>query len=137
MPQADMPAELLETYRGKSPRPSDWAEYWDQALAELDQVDPDYLIEPDEDFQVPGVQCSHLWFTGVGGARIHAQLMRPTAFTGRRPAMLLFHGYEGHSHDYFEKLPIVMTQLLLMLNHTEFIGQWVWDNSSDTWGDDY
>ncbi len=113
MSQPDMPIEQLKQYRGKTPKPADWEDYWKKALQELDDVDPAYELEEDTDFQVPGVKCSHLWFTGTGGARIHAQLMVPTGFTGKRPAMLLFHGYEGHSHDYFEKLPFAQSGIVV------------------------
>ncbi|WP_418666467.1 alpha/beta fold hydrolase [Allofournierella sp.] len=108
MPQIDWPLEQLKTYRGKSPRPADWQAYWARALGELETADLSYTYEKDP-IRVPGVECGHLWFRGVGGARVHAQLMRPTGFLGPRPAMLLFHGYEGHSHDWYEKLPFAQS----------------------------
>jgi cephalosporin-C deacetylase len=41
-----------------------------------------------------------MYFTGVGGARIHAKLVHPAKMTGRRPAVLLFHGYTGNAGDW-------------------------------------
>ena len=113
MAQPDMTIDQLERYMGRTAKPQGWEDYWKTAMAELDALPIQHTIEEDATFHVPGVRCSHLWFTGVGGARIHAQLMVPTSFSGKRPAMLLFHGYEGHSHDYFEKLPFVQSGIVV------------------------
>ena len=113
MAQPDMPLEELKVYMGSTPKPEDWEQYWQTALEALNRWPVQYTLEEDEGFRVPGVVCSHLWFTGLGGARIHAQLMKPTAFPGKRPAVLLFHGYEGHSHDYFEKLPFAQSGIVV------------------------
>ncbi|MCB0062715.1 MAG: acetylxylan esterase, partial [Caldilineaceae bacterium] len=68
----DMPFEKLHTYEGTNPRPADFDEYWDRGLAEMNALDPQIEIVPAE-FQTPFARCSHLYFTGVGGARIHAK----------------------------------------------------------------
>ncbi len=96
----DMPLERLKEYRGINPRPADFDEYWDAALAEMNAVDPQMEIVDDPDFQLLTVRCSHLWFTGVGGARIHAKLFRPRDPQGLHPAVLRFHGYAGNSGDW-------------------------------------
>lgn len=75
----DMPFEQLEGYEGTNPRPADFDDYWDHALADLDRTDPDVAIRP-ADFSTSFAVCSHLAFSGTGGARIHAKLLRP-----RRP----------------------------------------------------
>jgi len=54
-------------------------------------------------FAAPGAECFDLWFTGVGGARLYAKYLRP-AGPGPHPAVLQFHGYSGHSGDWFDKL---------------------------------
>lgn len=108
MPQIDMPLEELHRYNGKSPRPADYDAYWSRALDALNRQSLDFSLEAAE-FAVPGVECFHLWFVGVGGARVHAKFMRPTAFSGTRPAVLLFHGYEGSSKDWFDKLPFAQS----------------------------
>ena len=100
----DMPLEQLKEYRGINPRPADFDEYWDKALAEMNAVDPQVEIIPDEDFQVPFATCSHLWFTGVGGARIHAKLLQPKNAEKKHPAILNFHGYSANSGDWLGKL---------------------------------
>lgn len=56
------------------------------------------------DFQTPFAECIHLYFTGVGGARVHAKLLRPVNRTEPGPAVLMFHGYSGSSGDWSDKL---------------------------------
>src|ERR1041384_6068888 len=100
----DMPFDQLLTYEGTNPRPDDFDEYWARALADLADQPADVEIVPSE-FQTPYARCSHLWFTGTGGARVHAKLLRPVTPAG--PAVLAFHGYHGDSGDWVEKLPYV------------------------------
>jgi cephalosporin-C deacetylase len=101
-----MPFEELLTYQGSTPRPADFDEYWARALAALAVVPADVEITPAE-FQTPYARCSHLWFTGTGGARVHAKLLQPVAATEPHPAVLEFHGYSGSSGDWMSKLPYV------------------------------
>ncbi|MFL6119143.1 acetylxylan esterase [Actinophytocola sp.] len=100
----DMPFDDLLTYRGSSPRPADFDEYWARALADLDNQPAEVEIVPAE-FQTPYARCSHLWFTGTGGARVHAKLLQPREPRG--PAVLEFHGYTNYSGDWVTKLPYV------------------------------
>ncbi len=100
MPMLDKPLRELEQYTGVSPRPADFDAYWQRALDEMRALDTDCTLTPAE-FQVPGVaQCSELTFTGVGGARVHARFMRPLMFSGKRPAVLMFHGYKGRADSW-------------------------------------
>jgi cephalosporin-C deacetylase len=102
----DLPLEQLRVYRGKNPRPTDFDSFWDSSLVEMRSIDPKVELTPAE-FQVPYVECFHLFFTGVDEARIHAKLMRPANATSPHPAVLLFHGYTGDSGDWFDKLGFV------------------------------
>ncbi len=99
----DMPFEELETYQGRNPRPADFDEFWEQSLAEMRAVDPQVELVP-ADFQVPYAECFHLYFTGVGGARVHAQFLRPKNSPTPHPAVLMFHGYSGNAGDWSSKL---------------------------------
>ena len=63
----DFPLDKLQTYQGINPRPADFDAYWDAALAEMHALDPQMELVPAE-FQAPGAECFHLYFTGVGGA---------------------------------------------------------------------
>jgi len=99
----DMPLEKLRTYQGTNPRPQDFDSYWGRALEEMHGLDPKIEIIP-ADFDVPYARCSHLYFTGVGGARIHARLIQPKKAADGHPAVLMFHGYSGNCGDWSDKL---------------------------------
>jgi cephalosporin-C deacetylase len=100
----DMPFEKLKEYKGVNPKPADFDAYWKKALAEMRAVDPQIEIIPDAEFQVPFATCSHLGFTGVGGARIHAKLLQPKNAGKKHPAVLQFHGYSANCGDWGDKL---------------------------------
>jgi len=102
----DMPLEELQTYQGMNPKPGDFDSYWSTALAEMRALDPSVELKP-ADFQTSFAKCSHLYFTGVGGARVHAKLLQPKQSNGAGPAVLKFHGYSGDSGDWFDVLPFV------------------------------
>ena len=102
----DLPIEQLRTYRGKNPCPSDFDLFWDKSLIEMRSINPKVELIAAE-FQASNVECFHLFFTGMGGARIHAKLLRPANAPSPRPAVLLFHGYSGDSGDWFDKLGYV------------------------------
>ncbi|GAA5002170.1 acetylxylan esterase [Actinopolymorpha pittospori] len=99
----DMSREKLDSYVGTNPRPADFDDYWTAGLAELDTLDPKVEIEP-ADFQTAFAECSHLWFTGTGGARVHAKLLRPRNATEPHPGVVHFHGYSGRSADWSDLL---------------------------------
>lgn len=99
----DLPLEQLKTYQGKNPCPLDFNSFWDKSLREMQSSDSQIEIEPAE-FQIPNAECFHLYFTGVGGARVHAKLLHPRNAPCPHPAVLLFHGYTGDSGDWFDKL---------------------------------
>ena len=102
----DYPLDILKTYQGCNPRPSDFDPFWDNSLAEMHSTEPDIELIPAQ-FQVPGAECFHLYFNGVGGARVHAKLLRPKPSSGPHPAVLMFHGYSIDSGDWSDKLNYV------------------------------
>jgi cephalosporin-C deacetylase len=102
----DFSFEKLQTYQGINPRPHDFDEYWDRALAELDTLDLDVELIPAE-FQAPFAECFHMYFTGTGGARVYAKLLRPKNAPEPHPAVLMFHGYSGSSGEWSDKLSYV------------------------------
>lgn len=96
--------ELLK-YQGSSPKPRDFDAYWERALKELDAQPLDYELVKAE-FQTPLAECYHLYFTGVGGARVHAKFAKPTrqdAGSRKGIGLALFHGYHTGSGDWFDK----------------------------------
>lgn len=103
MPLIDMPLEQLLTYGGRNPRPQDFDAYWQRGLDEMRATDAavELVRSP---FHAPGVECFDLYFTGVGGARIHVKYARPQRADGAHPAILMFHGYASHAGDWFDKV---------------------------------
>ncbi|HEX6765826.1 MAG TPA: acetylxylan esterase [Polyangiaceae bacterium] len=103
MPLIDLPLAELERYQGKNPRPKDFEAYWERALGEMHGVDPKVELAPSK-FSADFAECFDLFFTGVGGARVHAKYLRPRKRSGPGPALLEFHGYSSHSGDFSSKL---------------------------------
>lgn len=96
----------LENYKGTTPMPIDFNEYWDRALKEMRETDKNVSMT-EADFQCPGVKCYDLYYTGVGGARIYAKHLHPEKIEGQIPAVIMFHGYSDNSGDWFDKLSFV------------------------------
>ncbi|WP_112241886.1 acetylxylan esterase [Kribbella monticola] len=99
----EMSSEELTAYQGTNPRPDDFDQFWDKALAELDGTDPETVFEPATDFPLPFARAEHLYFTGTGGYRVHAKVIRPENPTG--PAVLMFHGYGGEQPKWIDLIP--------------------------------
>ena len=104
MPLIDKPLPELLAYQGRNPCPADHDAYWARALRDLDAVDPQVELRPSTALQPPQAECLDLWFTGTGGARLHAKYARPRVRAGLLPAVLLFHGYSGSSGDWTQLL---------------------------------
>lgn len=101
MPMIDMPLEELKEYQGASPCPADIDQYWDDALAEMNALDPDVVFEK-SDIPAKGMECFNLYFTGTKGARLHANVAKPTNIEGKIPAVLIFHGLSGYASPHIE-----------------------------------
>ena len=99
MPLLDKPLHQLREYRGISPRPDDFDQFWAEVLAELDATNPEPELIPAKNFHPPQAEAFDLWFRGVGEARIHAKYVRPKERAAAGPAILQFHGYTGSSGD--------------------------------------
>ena len=106
MPLVDMPLAELYKYQGRNPRPDDFDQYWATALAEMNSIDPKVELIP-YPLKSNFAECFQLYFTGVGGARVHAKYLRPKNSTMPHPAVLQFHGYSGSSGDWHDKLSYV------------------------------
>ncbi len=102
----DLPLEELKDYQGRNPRPSDYDAFWEEGLAEMRAVDPQVELRR-AGFQTSFAECFDLYFSGVGGARVHAKLLRPRHADQPQPAVLMFHGYSGDSGDWVDKLGYV------------------------------
>jgi len=106
MPLVDLPLPELEKYQGRNPRPGDFDEFWDAGLAEMRAIDPKVELTP-HPLKQPFAECFELRFTGVGGARIFAKLLRPKKIDKPGPAIVGFHGYSMNSGDWADKLNYV------------------------------
>ncbi len=94
----------LQAYRGISPKPADFDQYWERALNELDAQPLDYELVPAE-FTSELAECFHLYFRGVGGARVHCKYVRAKkAAVEKGPGVVMFHGYSCDSGDWLEKV---------------------------------
>ena len=102
MPVLDMPLKELKKYKGISPKPHDFDDYWDNGLKAVSALGSEFQITPAE-FSAPGVNAFDMYFTGIGGARIYAKYMRPESQKGKAPALLQFHGYSANSGDWLDK----------------------------------
>lgn len=107
MPLIDKPIAELLRYEGRNPRPANFDTYWDESLRELDVHDFKAEFVPNTTINPPHAECFDLWFTGTGGARVHAKFLRPRVRGGPSPAVLQFHGYSASSGDWFHLLPLV------------------------------
>ena len=105
MPILDMSLEELKQYTGVSPCPADFDAYWEKALSEMRAVDPVVELRPAA-FRSPNVSCFDLYFTGVRGARVHANFVRPEKTTVQtHPGVILFHGYTAEAPGFLTLLP--------------------------------
>ncbi|MGI6295441.1 MAG: acetylxylan esterase [Armatimonadota bacterium] len=103
MPIVDMPLEQLRTYQGRNPRPEDFDSFWDNSIAEMKAIDPKVELIPHKS-RTKDIEFFDLFWTGVGGARIHAKYMRPAKAEKPHPAVVVFHGYSGNCGDWFAQL---------------------------------
>lgn len=102
----DMSLEECLHYEGTNPCPSDFESFWNDGVAEMHKLGTtaELVSAP---FDTPFAECFDLYFTGVGGSRIHAKLLRPKKQADPGPAVLQFHGYTGSSGCWSEKLNFV------------------------------
>jgi cephalosporin-C deacetylase len=99
MPAFEMPLEKLKEYRGTNPRPSDFDEFWNASLSELDTIDPNVTITA-VPFKTDIANCYDLYFTSTKGARVYSKLLIPKNLKGKAPALIQFHGLAIASTDW-------------------------------------
>jgi len=106
MPLVDMPLAELQKYAGRNPRPADFDEYWEAALADMRAIDPAVELVP-HGLKASFAECFDLYFTGAVGARVHAKYLRPKNVPEPHPAVVVLHGYSGSSGDWCNYLSYV------------------------------
>lgn len=107
MPTFEKPLAELWNYQGQNPRPADFDAYWNSSLAELAETDPKVELRPSTAISSKMAECFDLWFTGVGGARVHAKYLRPRGVTAPGPAVVKFHGYSRGCGEWSDNLAFV------------------------------
>jgi len=97
--------DQLKNYKGIGDAPKDYDDYWARALGELSQASLDYQLVKSY-FVTRSCDAYDLYFTGVGGAKIHCQFLKPKSIpTGTKiPAIAVFHGYWTNCGDWTGKL---------------------------------
>lgn len=98
--------EHLKNYKGLGEAPADYDEYWARAKKDLENVSLEYELVK-SDFVTRSCEAYDLYFTGVGGARIHCQFLKPKNITGKIPAIAMFHGYWGNCGEWSGKLQYI------------------------------
>ena len=102
MPVSKEMLARLEAYRGADACPGDFDDFWAARMAEADAVALSYELGPSDVPAHPTCEFFDLWFTGMGGARLHAKYLRPRV-PGPVPLVLQFHGYPGASRSWLEQ----------------------------------
>jgi cephalosporin-C deacetylase len=95
----------LDGYKGIGAAPADFSEYWARALKELDSASLEYRLIK-SNFISNSCDAFDLYFTGVGGANVHCQLLKPKNIPAgtKLPAIALFHEYWKNYGDWTGKL---------------------------------
>ena len=99
MPQLDMPLAKLQEYMGRTPCPTDFDEFWEKSLAEMNAIDPKPVYTP-HPFKSACADLYELRFTSTKGAVIFGKVAVPKNIKGKVPAVLMFHGLGGDGGSY-------------------------------------
>ncbi len=110
----EMPLEKLKTYTGTNPCPSDFDEYWQAALEEMNSVDPNVQLVKEKSIEAPYAECYNLFYTGVKGARIRAQFIKPKRIKNSCPVIVRFHGYQREAGDWSDKFGLVAAGFIVV-----------------------
>ena len=85
---------FLDSYRGTTPCPEDFAVFWAERMAEMNRVPLEWELR-DGPFPARGsVRYQELRFRGADGSLLYAKYIRP-ASEQPVPLLLHFHGYPG------------------------------------------
>lgn len=104
MPIIDMPLEQLKKYKGCSPCPEDIDEYWDEALSEVNAIDPKPRFVKADGIQSRTTEFYDLFYIGTKNAQIHARVAVPKKREKKVPALLKFHGLGGAADEWSDML---------------------------------
>lgn len=95
MPLTDLPLDALREYRGDVAEPADFDEFWAASLAQARTRPLDVSLTPAAGPPLPALTVDDVRFTGWGGVRVAAWLVRPAHVPGPLPVVVEFIGYSG------------------------------------------
>lgn len=98
--------EHLKDYHGIGDAPADYDEYWQRAKNDLKNASLEYEVTESK-IHYRNCEAYDLYFTGVGGAKIHCQFLKPKHIQGKIPALVQFHGYWCNCGEWTSKLSFV------------------------------
>lgn len=101
MPLVDMPVKDLFEYKGRTPCPADFDQYWEDALNEMNSVERNAEFIKKE-YPSKTADMYELYYTATKGAKIYAKVAFPKNIEGKVPAILMFHGLSGYSGEWHE-----------------------------------
>lgn len=102
MPAKDIPLGELEKYKGITPRPDDFWDFWDKRTEEAWQMPLKYEIMLSPLGATAECEFYDIWLEGIGGGRLYAKYVKPVREEAV-PLVLQFHGYPGSSRGWFEQ----------------------------------
>ncbi|KAF1301882.1 acetylxylan esterase [Enterococcus sp. JM9B] len=91
------------SYLGSKSKPVDYELFWNKGISEVNELGIDYQLVL-RDFQSRIVDFFDLFFTGVGGASVHCQVVRPKDNKQKYPVLFQFHGYHGDAGNWGDKV---------------------------------
>lgn len=104
-------------YKGISPYPNDFDEFWDKEIEKANVHLKDKLkfefIE--KEFNIPFADCYDLYFNGIDDAKIYSKVIVPKNREEKIPFMFIFHGYQGQSADWSKYLEYVASGIGVVL----------------------
>ena len=98
MPQVDMPLEKLKTYEGRNPKPADFDQYWDKAIAEMKATNANLELKPAE-FKTPAAGTATVPASREG-MTMKVLAEGPRAIAYRTTAGPTFQEPAGTKHEY-------------------------------------
>ncbi len=130
MPYWDMNLEHLESFRPGLEAPSDFDERWSQTLTEARQHDPDVQLHRSP-APMTLIEVDDVTFSGFGGDRIRAWLLRPRSVTADLPLVIEYNGYGGGRGLAHERLLWAAAGYAYLLMDSRGQGS-AWGSGGDT-----
>ena len=97
--------EKLLEYSGLAQKPADFDQFWYDKLAKIAEFEPEYSLEK-VDIASNLVDCYKLRFKSFDGCEIACKLLQPKEISEKLRGILMFHGYQGDSGDFSDKIAL-------------------------------